>query len=423
MTTQSEFISRISYSLPCLLLSCLLHVCLSLPLYAMPNQQIKTAIQLLENKEYAKALEQLHAVEESIASPGELSAYLAVAYLGRGYRLLANNEFAAARENFRAGRRYNDREPRLWQGEAMCLYRQGQYAEAAALLEHAIGAVPDSAALYQLLGRAYYADGRMPEAVDSLERSKDLGGGGKVDALLEKVSREWQIEMEMAREVRGHFQLSFVDGLNTSSLAAEIIEILEEAYADLGSDLAYYPDVTVSVLLYSKMDFSEITRSPDWAGGVYDGKIRLPLGGVHKISEPLKAILYHEYAHVLLHFMANRNLPVWLNEGLAEKSGRRIHAPSLEHLQQAVAENRLLEWESLEVSFAQLAVGDVPLAYEQSYSMVDFLIDNYGWHKLADLLEKIGKKTPWKEAVAEVYSDYGLDWPTIRTEWQASLGL
>lgn len=423
MTILSELRSKITSVLLCFLFCSLLPLCLSPSLHAAPKQQIEAAIQRLHEKDYVKALELFHAVEERIANPDELSGYLAVAYLGRGYQLLAANRFVEARKSFLEGRRYNDQDPRLWQGEAMCLYRQGQYAEAAAHLEQAIGTVSGNAELYHLLGRAYYAEGRMPEAVDSLERSRDLGGGEKVATLLEKAAREWKIEMEMEREVRGHFQLSFVDGPNTSNLASEIIDTLEEAYADLGSDLAYYPDVTVPVLLYSKMDFSVITRSPDWAGGVYDGKIRLPLGGIHKISEPLKAILYHEYAHVLLHFMANRNLPVWLNEGLAEKSGRRIHSPPLEHLHKAVEEKRLLEWETLEVSFAKLADERVPLAYQQSFSMVDFLIENYGWHKLADLLTMIGRKKPWQEAMGEVYSDYGLDWPAIRAEWQTSLGM
>ena len=92
--------------------------------------------------------------------------------------------------------------------------------------------------------------------------------------------REWQLEQQMGQEVRGHFQLSFVDGGQAAGLATAILETLEDAYAELGSELAYYPDVRVPVLLYSHKDFAAVTNSPDWAGAVYDGKIRLPLGGM-----------------------------------------------------------------------------------------------------------------------------------------------
>jgi len=51
------------------------------------------------------------------------------------------------------------------------------------------------------------------------------------------------------------------------------------------------------------------------------------------------------------------------------------------------------------------------------------MVDRYGWHKMPDLLKNIGKRKPWKNAIADVYQDYGLDWPAILREWQASVSL
>ena len=61
------------------------------------------------------------------------------------------------------------------------------------------------------------------------------------------------------------------------------------------------------------------------------------------------------------------------------------------------------------------------LAYEQSHSLVSFMVDHYGWHKMSQLLESIGKGLSWQDSVAIVYQDYGLDWPAILGEWQAGL--
>ena len=225
----------------------------------------------------------------------------------------------------------------------------------------------------------------------------------------------------MQEEYRGHFQLSFADGAHASALASEILETLEDAYLEVGSDLAYYPDVRVPVLLYSHPDYADVTRSPDWAGAVYDGKIRLPLAGARDLDKRLAAILYHEYMHVVVHFLAGRNVPAWLNEGLAEISGRKVSPTPVADLQTAVASGQLHDWHTLQRPFSGLAADRVPLAYEQSYAMASFMVDSYGWHNMAELLKSLGQQQEWSVAVADAYREFGLDWPAIQNEWQAAI--
>lgn len=407
--------------LPILVLLLLVFFSIPLSSSASTDDHLQQVVKLLDTQDYLEAIELLHDLQGRVANPGQLDKLLAVAYLGRGYQLLASADLTASGESFQEGRRYNDEDIRLWQGEAMVRFKQGRYAEAVSLLDQAVGVNSQNASLYHLLGQAYYADGRMAEAVDALTEATSLGGGDEVVKLLHKVQREWQVEQEMGQESRGHFQLSFVDGKQVAELAPRILGTLEDAYTELGSELAYFPDIKVPVLLYLKRDFSAVTNSPDWAGGVYDGKIRLPLGGMHRMSDQLAAVLYHEYMHVLVHFMAGRRAPVWLNEGLAEMAGRRLYSPPTHHLKMAMQSDNLLGWDTLAKPFSSLPADKVLLAYEQSYSLVSFMVDRYGWHKIPELLKSIGKRKPWKNAIADVYQDYGLDWPAILKEWQASV--
>ena len=388
---------------------------------ALSGNQVDTAIVLLEQQQYTDALKVLHSLEESLSDPAQLSSLFAIAYLGQGYQLLAIREFNAARDSFRSGRSYNEEDVRLWRGEALTLYTQGKYSEAASLLDQALGIDPQNSHVYLLLGKAYYADGRLDEAVDALQRSLEYGGGENVSGFLDKVRRERQIEADMQEEYRGHFQLSFEDGEHASTIASEIMETLEDAYLEVGSDLAYYPDIRVPVLLYKHRDYASVTRSPDWAGAVYDGKIRLPLAGMQAVDKRLVAILYHEYMHVLVHFMAGGNVPVWLNEGLAEIAGRRIISTPLVDLPAAVESGQLLDWQTLASPFSGLADTRIPLAYEQSYSLASFMVESYGWHNMTELLKSLGKRQEWTVAVADVYREYGLDWPAIQDEWQAGI--
>ena len=208
---------------------------------ASTNQQVEESVRLIKQKEYAQALDLLHELETSLLNPEGISKLLAFAYLGRGYQQLSLNDFSAAREAFLEGRRYDQDDVRFWQGEAMTLFKQGQYQEAVSVLNQALGVAPQNADVYHLLGKSYYADGRMAEALDALTKSSELSDNFEIIKLQEKVRREWQIEQEMGQEVRGHFQLSFADGIQGDTLATTILETLEDAYSELGSDLAFYP--------------------------------------------------------------------------------------------------------------------------------------------------------------------------------------
>jgi hypothetical protein len=58
---------------------------------------------------------------------------------------------------------------------------------------------------------------------------------------------------------------------------------------------------------------------PDWAAGAYDGKIRIPVGGLKTVQEAagLLNVIVHEMTHAFLHRMAPLGLPLWFNEGIA----------------------------------------------------------------------------------------------------------
>lgn len=401
---------------------CLLWLLLCWPptVSASLDLMLQEAIADLEQQRYVQALDTLTEIAARHPDPEQVSAYLALAWLGRGFQLITAGDFPAAREAFFAGRRYNADDVRFLQGEGLAWYREGRYAEAAAIFDRATGYAPERADLFLMLGRAYYADGRMAEALDALVRAKDRGGGDETAALLAKVRREWQVEQGMAREASGHFILSYEDG-RPAELADRILDVLEAAYVEFGADLNYYPAVKVTVLLYERADFKSVTGSPDWAGAQYDGKIRVPyVPGMH-MTPAFEALLYHEYAHVAVHFLANRKAPVWLNEGLAELAGRRrLDRPS-EHLQAALREDRLISWDSLAQSFAGLPAGKVPLAYEQSHALVAHLVDRYGWHTLRELMERLAAGEGLQAAVGYAWRDYGMSWPALLAEWRAGV--
>jgi tetratricopeptide (TPR) repeat protein len=361
-------------------------------------------------------------LESSLANREDIASLMAVAYLGQGFQYLNSGELMAAREVFQTGQDYNEFDVRLWHGEAITWFRQGQFMEAASVLDRALGVESNNALTYRLLGQVYYAGGFMRESLDSLEKAKQLGDQESA-VLLNKVRQDWEFERDMDQQTESHFNISFVGGGASELFANQVLEILEDAYIDLGSELAFYPDFSVPVLLYSRRDFVDVTRSPDWAGAVYDGKIRLPLAGLNEMTQEFKAILYHEYMHVLVHYMSNGRAPFWLNEGLAEVAGRRFHTKQLFDLKKEHLSEQMLDWGDLEKPFVRLSQETIPMAYEQSYSIVQYMVEHFGWHNISDLLLGLRLDPHWPDLVEATYSEYGMNWTAILSEWESSLAM
>ena len=98
--------------------------------------------------------------------------------------------------------------------------------------------------------------------------------------------------------------------------------------------------------------------------------------------------LTHELAHLLIEevtFNCLGELPSWLHEGLATYAEGALPSYQQELLNGAIRDGELRSVRSLSSSFP---AGDreANLAYSQSYSLVDFLIEAYGWDKVNRLL-------------------------------------
>jgi hypothetical protein len=174
-----------------------------------------------------------------------------------------------------------------------------------------------------------------------------------------------------------------------------VIDILKAAYREIGQEFNVFPSRPITIILYNEKGFFDVTRAPGWAGGLFDGKIRLPIKGIEGQGTLLHRILFHEYTHALIHQMTP-SCPLWLNEGLAEFfSGR-----------QARKCGQIIPLRLLERNFPSQPQG-IALAYMESYSAVSFLIEKFGLYRIKELLERMGEGKNITEAFSDVlYEDY-----------------
>ena len=132
-------------------------------------------------------------------------------------------------------------------------------------------------------------------------------------------------------------------------------------------------------------------------------------------------ILFHEYAHVVVFDLTRGNCPVWLNEGIAEMFGRKQFTyPASERVQEAM-KAAVIDVHRLEGSFTGLSSHEANRAYQQSYSMVSYLVTAYGWHRVNAILTALGKGMNITAAIASALQDYSLSYDGLVKEWRESL--
>jgi len=395
----------------------LLTICSHQSLANDPFTLNEYAIGLMEKGEHEKALEQLQKAFGMYPYDAVLKRNLAEAYTFVGQQRMKENNYEAAAASFDLARELFPDTPRYYVFRGIALY-YAKYADAAQNeLERARSIGGDSPEILFYLARIQYDGGNLAQSLQLLEQAVALKSDfHAATELAAKVRRELDVEKTMDRGYSSRFVISY-DGDARSHLAGEILSALEEAYNSVGRDLSLFPAMRIPVILYTLKDFRSVTAGPDWSGGLYDGKIRLPVGGAEQLTDQLKGVLYHEYTHVVIQELTHGNCPTWLNEGLAELQGRKIFNHPLGELGKAAKQSRFVPFNQLEKGFTGLAAKDAALAYQQSYAMVNFMVTSYGWPKVSEILANLGSGMKMAEAVKKALGDFGLDYDGMIAEW------
>jgi hypothetical protein len=193
-----------------------------------------------------------------------------------------------------------------------------------------------------------------------------------------------------------HFSVSF-QGPAQTALSGSVLEVLESAYWRIGGTMSALPTAPIPVVLYTSEQFRDITRSPPWAAGAFDGVIRIPMRGALDNPRELERILSHEYTHALVRQLSPRPVPTWLNEGLAAA----LEADDLRWAHMWVRRfGKPIPIASLERPFRGLTAEQAGLAYASSALAARRLLDEAGGGAVADLLRDVGQGHAFAEAFA-----------------------
>jgi len=311
---------------------------------------------------------------------------LQAALINAGYAAIAAEHFDQAAASFVEARKLGDR-PEISRGLGYAYYRLGNVDLAKITLEQALATGGDDVETLLTLGRIYLERHDQEHALAVLDRAKTAGADrpGLADTI-ERLRRDADTERDMQSLGSSHFVLKF-EGHQNVAAGRAVLNALEDAYRRVGARFAYYPIERLEVILYGDEQFREITNSPHWSGAVYDGRIKLPVGGVARGSESLARTLRHEYAHAAIGTLSRGKAPVWLNEGLAQVAEEVDEAGRAGRVRMALAANALVPLSALEGGFTGLGRDDASLAYAEAYFAADWLLRKKGGYNVRRLLE------------------------------------
>ena len=212
-------------------------------------------------------------------------------------------------------------------GAGYAAFSLGRTDAAISYLKHAIDANPRFVQAMVLLAQIAYQSADLDLAVSSLEKAAAIAPQDRALAQrLDQWRREAALHNRFEMRSTERFKVSF-EGAAEKAIGDRIAVILESAYWRIGKAMSTYPSETLNVILYTNRQFQDITRAPAWAGGGYDGRIRLPVNGALRSPKTLERVVTHEFVHAVIHNAAGESVPTWVNEGLAsylESSDRAL---------------------------------------------------------------------------------------------------
>jgi hypothetical protein len=237
--------------------------------------------------------------------------------------------------------------------------------------------------MHHILGKAYYFREDMEKAIEEFRTALSLEDHPEIRSSLERAMLESRTARGFDQKRLSHFIVSY-EGETMESTGRMVLDALERSRASLISQLGYEPEEPVVVILYSRRSYREM-GGPHWSAGYFDGKIRMPVGGLYQVDAQIRSTLHHELVHAFIHARAGDAAPRWLHEGIAQYLDGTRAADGGQLLSKVLASGESFQ------HCLPTAQCDVEIFYTAAVSLVDYFVQMRGVGGVRDLLSTLGE--------------------------------
>ena len=281
------------------------------------------------------------------------------------------------------------------------------FSEAVEFARAAINSDPEYWQGYTLLGSNLIRLGEEEEGKANLEIGFENDPFNVLTSNMLKVFDTLETYSTLESE---HFKV-YMSGNDADILWPYLEPLLEEGWDTLTAKYGYEPEGPILIEVFENTaDFA--VRSvglPDIGPlvGICFGKV-ITLISPDTLSANWQEIVWHEFMHVITLQMTNNRMPRWLSEGISvweEREGRPYWGRSQGlDLVRAAKEEKLLHVRDLNSGFSGARDNaDLGFAYFQSYLVVDYITEEYGFSKLRELIDQYAIVKDESERFNEVF--------------------
>lgn len=208
-----------------------------------------------------------------------------------------------------------------------------------------------------------------------------------------------------------HFEVYYTE--SDENVVDMILQNAEKVYGPVVEQTGFEPSTKVPLIVYSSRD--ELRKAFGWgsgesAMGVYwSGTIRLLSPNLwidesnprerQEVFAQLNPIA-HELTHYTLDYLTNGNYPRWFTEGLAQRIEYKITG-YLWLEEDSSLQQDLYTLEELRERFDDLE--NQPLAYRQSYLLVEYMERTYGEEQLHELVRLLSRGVGFNAAIEKAF--------------------
>lgn len=220
------------------------------------------------------------------------------------------------------------------------------------------------------------------------------------------------------RLTEGQINLLWYEG--GASFAGELMDVCQQGLRRLTEDIGASPEGSIDIYVYASAgDLQGAMIFPqEWTGGAAFTEFgTIAIGIAPDRLEWGKRALVHELTHLVVHqatFNPYGDLPTWLDEGLAMYNEGELGAAFRSRLESGVRDGNLISVRTLCSPFSAHPERAY-LAYAESYSLVDYVISEYGGGAMLELLDVFAAGSSYDGALEEVY---GFDIEGLDRRWR-----
>ncbi len=347
----------------------------------------------LDAGQLAAAESALSTLPPDLMADAKTKSYVAILWNNLGLQQERLKGTAESVKSFKKAAALDDRNPVILLNLAHAYWEQRDRALNMEFLTRLAELAPQEPFPHVAMADLLYEEDKLDQAAAHLAHASerltnDPALKSYLNMVTAKVRRADAAEARMTARSSTHFTVKY-DGAEDHATWMTVLEILEEAYGDIGRRINHFPSKPIMVVLHTRETFQGATGSPAWADGLFDsvlGRIQIPTQGATTDVQWLRNVLRHEYVHALLHDRVGGSvgfIPTWLNEGLAmQLAGNEW--PDLDLVMPG--EIKIIPLQYLEGPWGRLPQPAATMAYLEANSATHYLIERYGMARVDELL-------------------------------------